>query len=224
LTACEISTAVPNPTLATLQQQLREKFPRARHGLAPTPADSATPDFDLLNPASFPRGGITEIVPAHPAAGLSLVVAAMLEHEPAPSSVPELALIDGRDNFDPASFPPEDCAKLLWIRCQTPEQSIKAADLILRDGNLPRVVIDLLAFSLTELRTAIPDSVWHRLKQLIEINDLSVICLSPRPLVPCACMRLSMHSGFGLGHLASDRTELIRQLRGTPVLQRKRAQ
>lgn len=212
---------MPNPTLSKLQKQLREKFPMARHGHA-TPISSPQPDFDLRNPSTIPCGGITEIVPTHLAAGLSLIVASMLAHEPAHTSVPELALIDGRDSFDPCSFSPDECSKLLWIRCQTPEQSIKAADLILRDGNLPRVIIDLLAFPFSDLRK-IPNSSWHRLKQLIETNDLSMIAFSPHALVPCARTRLSMHSGFGLEHLKYTRSELISQLRAAPVLQRIRA-
>jgi hypothetical protein len=213
---------VPNATLANLQRQLRDKFPMARHGLAPVSAEPRL-EFDLRNPASFPCGGITEIVPAHPAAGLSLFVASLLEHEAADSVIPELALIDGRDNFDPGSFSSNECSRLLWIRCKTPEQSIKAADLILRDGNLPRVVIDLLAFPMSELRK-IPSSVWHRLKQLIEVNVLSVIALCPHALVPCARLRLSMSSGFTLDHLLFSREELVQQLRSTSVLQRRCAQ
>lgn len=214
---------MPNPILANLQHHLRGKFPEARHELASVaPAPPPELDFDLRNPATFPRGGITEIVPAHPAAGLSLVVASLLAHEPAHASVPELALIDGRDSFDPCSFAAADCAKLLWIRCQTPEQAIKAADLILRDGNLPRVIIDLLAFPFAELRN-IPNSAWQRLKQSIEINDLSVIALSPQAWIPCTRMRLSMHTGFRLAHLAASRPELIQQVRSIPVLQRMSA-
>lgn len=194
----------------------------ARHGLAPVPAEPRL-EFDLRNPASFPRGGITEIVPAHPAAGLSLFVASLLEHEAADPVIPELALIDGRDQFDPGSFSSNECWRLLWIRCKTPEQSIKAADLILRDGNLPRVLIDLLAFPMSELRK-VPGSAWHRLKQLIEINDSTAIALCPHALIPCARLRLSMSSEFTLDHLTSSREELIQQLRSASVLQRKSAQ
>jgi hypothetical protein len=204
-----------------LQRQLREKFPMARHGLSLEPAEPR-PEFDLRNPASFPRGGITEIVPAHPAAGLALLVASLLEHETADCSLPELALIDGRDSFDPGSFSSNECSKLLWIRCNHPEQSIKAADLILRDGNLPRVLIDLLAFPMTELRK-IPHSAWRRLKQSIESNDLAVLTMCPYPLVPCARLRLSMHSGFQLEHLTFSRQELIQKLQATAVLERKSA-
>lgn len=193
----------------------------ARHGHV-TPPPPPQPDFDLRNPTTFPCGGITEIVPAHSSAGLSLIVASMLAHEPAHTSVPELALIDGRDSFDPCSFSPSECSKLLWIRCQTPEQSIKAADLILRDGNLPRVVIDLLAFPFSDLRK-IPSSSWHRLKHLIETNDLSLVALSPHALIPCVRTRLSIISGFELKHLTSNRSELIAQVRAAPVLQRMKA-
>ena len=213
---------MPNPTLANLQRQLREKFPMAHRKLALTAAD-ASPDFDLENPATFPCGGITEIIPAHPAAGISLILASLLEHEPPTSTVPELALIDGRDGFDPASFSAIECSKLLWLRCQTPEQSLKAADLILRDGNLPRLVIDLLSFPISELRR-IPNNVWYRLKQLIETYDSTTIALCPQELIPCARLRLSMRSGFTLDHLVFSRQELFQQLHATSLLQRKTAQ
>ncbi len=210
---------MPNPALLHLQRQLRERFPMARHGLVPS-QHAAAPEFDLHNPASFPVGGITEIIPASPASGLSLFLAALLEDAPENRSIPELALIDGRDSFDPFSFSSQNCAKLLWIRCQTPEQSIKAADLILRDGNLPRVILDLLAFPVPELRR-IPNSTWHRLKQSIEANHCSFIGLTSQALIPCARLRLSMNSQFHLDHLAQSRGEAIQQLQVASILQRK---
>lgn len=209
------------PTLDHLRKQLREKFPGA-HPPRGLPSAEAPATLDLRSPASFPKAAITEITPARRGAGLSLLVAAMLEQEPAASSIPELALIDGRDQFDPASFSADDCAKLLWIRCRSPLQSIQAADLILRDGNLPRVVLDLLAFSPDELRE-IPSSAWQRLKRWIETSSSSLICLSPHALVPCATLRLSLHSGFSLEHFAHTRGELIQQLKTTPLLQRRQA-
>jgi len=212
---------VTAPTLDQLRRQLREKFPGAHpaRGLRNVEPPAA---FDFLSPASFPRGAITEVIPASRRAGLSLFVAAMLGQEPAASSLPELALIDGRDQFDPGSFSPDDCAKLLWIRCRSPQESIRATDLILRDGNLPRVLLDLLAFSPAELRE-IPGSAWQRLKRWIESSSASLICLTPYALISCATLRLSMHSGFTLEHFVHTREELIQQLRTTPLLQRKQA-
>lgn len=194
----------------------------AHRRLALAAAD-ASPDFDLKNPATFPCGGITEIIPAHPAAGISLILASLLQHESPDSKIPELALIDGRDSFDPGSFSATECSKLLWLRCQTPEQSLKAADLILRDGNLPRVVIDLLSFPISELRR-IPSNAWYRLKQLIETEGSTTIVLCPQELIPCARLRLSMRSGFTLDHLIFSRLELFQQLHASPLLHRRTAQ
>lgn len=215
------SGAVHAQTLDHLRKQLREKFPAAHTMRASTVTDPPAP-LVPRSPVSFPKGGITEVIPARFKAGLSLLVAAMLEEEPQASSVPELALIDGRDQFDPASFSPDHCARLLWLRCQTPQQSILAADLILRDGNLPRVVLDLLAFSPAELKD-IPSSAWQRLKRWIESSAASFVTLSPYPLIPCATLRLSMQSVFTLEHFAQTRSELIQQLKITTLLQRKSA-
>ena len=52
-------------------------------------------------------------------------------------------MIDGRDTFDPQSQPPGACDSLLWIRCRAAKDAVRAADLLLRDGNLPLLLIDL---------------------------------------------------------------------------------
>ncbi len=209
---------MPDKTLANLQRQLREKFPLARHGPAALIRTSRT-DFELSDPETFPSGGITEVIPSHPAASLSLVIASLLAREPAASPMPQLALIDGCDCFDPASFSPDDCSKLLWIRCRNPQQTLNAADLILRDGNLPRIIIDFLSFSIAELRQ-IPLGSWHRIKRLVESNDLSVIALCPQTLIPCVRLRLAADSNFTLGHFTGSRENLFRQFRVRPLLQR----
>jgi hypothetical protein len=193
----------------------------ARHGL-PVERPSAQPLLNPCQPSTFPKGGITEIVPTHPAAGLPLLLASLLHHEPPDQSPPTLALIDGADSFDPASFPPEDCAKLLWIRCQNPEQTLKAADLILRDGNVPRVVIDLLSLPTHEVRK-IPGSAWQRLNRLIESNDSIAIVFHRYPLIPCARLRLLVTSRFGLDQFERSRTDLLQQVQVRLDLQRKQA-
>lgn len=212
---------MPNPTLAKLQHQLREKFPMARHGL-PVERPAAAPLFDPCHPSTFPKGGITEIIPTHPATGLPLLLASLLHHEPAGQSPPTFALIDGADSFDPASFPPADCAKLLWIRCQNPDQTLKAADLILRDGNVPRVVIDLLSLPTQEVRS-IPSSAWHRLNRLIESNDSIAIVFHRYPLIPCVRLRLLVTSRFSIDHFDRGRADLLQQVQVRLDLQRKQA-
>jgi hypothetical protein len=133
--------------------------------------------------------------------------------------MPSLVLIDGRGQFDPCSIPPKDCSKLLWVRCSNCSESLKAADLILRDGNLPRVILDLLGFTSREL-TEIPASIWYRFKQPIETSCASFIALTPRRLIPCATLRLSLLSRFTLAHFEQSREQLIGQLEVTPVLLR----
>jgi hypothetical protein len=170
--------AVPNPTIQQLRQQLRDRFPQA-HRAAAVPESSPAPAAVFPDAACFPQGGISEISPIGPASGAGLVLASLLEREPAPGSIPELALIDGRDQFDPRSFAPHLCARMLWIRCLNPEQSLKAADLLLRDGNLPRVVLDLLGYSSREI-SAIRTEFWYRFKQKIESSASRFIVLTPR--------------------------------------------
>jgi hypothetical protein len=215
--------AVPHSTIIELQRHLREKFPEARHG-TPQPAEPAPPAarFDLRHPDSFPRAAITEISPTHAASGLSLLVAALLEHDDSPSPLPGIALIDGCDQFDPASFSANARSNLLWARCQTIAQTLKTADLLLRDGNVPLVLLDLASFPATELRK-IPGSSWHRLKQLCETNDSSLIVLTPQALLPCARLRLALRNQFELHHLDQHRQELVDALEAAPMLDRKSA-
>lgn len=210
---------VPNPTVSQLRQKLREQFPAAHRSLPlehPGTTQSRIPRF----PDGLPQGGITEITPTNPACAPGLLVASLLAHEPSATPIPELALIDGRDQFDPCSFPPGDCAKLLWIRCQSPTESLKATDCLLRDGNLPRIILDLLGFPQREL-SGISASIWHRFKQSIETNNQTFITLTPRPLIPCATLRLSLHSRFTLADFEHPREQLLDRLQATPLSQQR---
>ena len=211
--------AVPKQTIQDLQRQLRGRFPGAILELGKM-TDSGVAEFSLEDPETFPCGGITEVVPARPVAVFSLFFAHLLSREPgATGEVPELALIDGRDSFDPTAFTAGDCAKLLWVRCRTPEESVKAADLILRDGNVPRVILDLSGFPVAEAGR-IPASSWHRLRSLVETCRTRLIALCPRPVVPCALLRLTLDADFTLEHLSWPREDLIRRLRASPSLAR----
>jgi len=53
------------------------------------------------------------------------------------------ALLDGGDSLDVTSLDPAVLSRLLWVRCRSAEETIKAADLLLRDGNVPLVLLDL---------------------------------------------------------------------------------
>ena len=205
-----------------MRRQLRDKFPGAVRVFGEDEG-VAGPAFDWENPETLPVGGITEVVPVRPSSGLSLFLAHLLSREPeATGEVPELALIDGRDAFDPTAFTAGDCAKMLWIRCGTPEQSLKAADLMLRDGNVPRVILDLSGFSAAEAGS-VSASSWQRLRMLAEDGRIRLVVFCPCPLVPCAVLRLGLEADFSLEHLSWPREDLFKRLKVSTALARRRA-
>ena len=126
-------------TLPALRQQLREKFPEAHRE-----SDSPPPVPSSPRLPAFPAGALSELTPVHPASGLSLILAELLQGDrqesPLSTTAPHLppagrkllALIDGRDSFDPASYSADSCSRLLWIRCRNGDESLRCCDLLLQ--------------------------------------------------------------------------------------------
>lgn len=111
-----------------------------------------------------------------------------------------LALIDGRDSFDPASHGNHHCANLFWIRCTHTDQIIHATDLLLRDGNLPLILLDLHLLPSRELRR-IPNTLWHRFRTQARSSGSTLIILSPKTLVTTAHTRHLIGNSYTLDHL-----------------------
>lgn len=201
---------MPHPTLDSLRQQLRERFPGAH---LQTPRLHPPPPATTIGTVErcFTHGSITELNSPTRSTGLHLLLAALLNQEPKPDPTPELALIDANDQFDPASFPTHDCLKLLWLRCQTPLQALHACDLLLRDGNLPRIILDLSLCPRLSL-SALPKSAWYRFNQSIQASQCCLLAFTPHPLIPCATHRLEITSGFDLDDFSRERGELFHQL------------
>lgn len=193
-----------------LRQQLREKFPQA-HGLRAESEISRPPVTDLFSAETFPLGAISEVIPAGPGAGLMLLVAGLLGDPEDVSPHPEIVLVDGADGFDPNSFTGKACSKLLWIRCLSAMSMLKAVDLIVRDGNLPFVLLDTTGLLRRDL-AALPGSAWWRLKQSAERNGCRVVVLAHFPLVPCAGLRLSLTAELSLRDFDCPREELLQRL------------
>jgi hypothetical protein len=194
-----------------LRKQLREKFPEA-HGARQEPAPPA-PAGQRFEAASFPAGAISEVVPGGPAAGISLVIAGLLGDPAEPAPHPELVLVDGSDAFDPASFTGAACSKLLWVRCRTPMETLKAADLLVRDGNVPFILLDATGLPRRDL-AAVPASAWWRLKQTLARGAVRLVVLAPFPLVPCAGIRLTLTPNFTLQDLDLPRQEILARSAG----------
>ena len=117
-------------------------------------------------------------------------------------------LIDGKDAFAPEGLPPAHRKRLLWMRCHNAWETIKAADLAIRDGNVPLVVVLLTLNPVSELRR-IPATAWHRLQMLAEKSAVTVFVFSPYAQVGCAKLRVSVHGAFPLAKLHRCREQLL---------------
>ena len=202
-------------TLPALRQQLREKFPEA-HRESDYPPSLSSSSSRL---PAFPTGALSELTPVLPASGLSLILAELLQENrlesPLTTTAPHLppagrkllALIDGRDSFDPASYSADSCSRLLWIRCRNGDESLRCCDLLLHDASLPLLILDLLLNPLEELRR-IPSSSWYRLRNLARQSGTSLLIFTPRHLIPCASLHLTFNSAFTLADLERNRDEL----------------
>ncbi len=199
----------PKPDLQTLRRQLREKFPHA-HELEQLPHPAQPRSLRL---PVFPAGALSECTPLHPSCGLSLILSELLQnaapatHGPLPARNEPLALIDGRDSFDPSSYGSDSCSRLLWIRCHDADEALRCCDLLLHDGNLPLLVFDLLLNPIEEVRR-IPASSWYRLRNLTRQSGASLLIFTPRHVVPCATLQLTFESSFSLSDLERNREEL----------------
>jgi hypothetical protein len=186
-----------------LRQLLSERF-----GQASPPADELySTGLTALDEVGVPRGALTEIVStmaSGPGGGLllyGLLHAALQKGE-------RVVLIDGRDAFAPKGLPQSELRRLLWVRCQEGWEAIKAADLAIRDGNAPLVILLLTLNPAGELRR-IPATAWHRLQMLAEKSAVTVTAFTPFAQIGCARLRVSVGGAFPLAGLHGPRAELL---------------
>jgi hypothetical protein len=205
-----------NPKIVQLRQQLAEKFPGLRTNIEDLPQrdrntwPTGLKQIDRLLDNGLPRSAITEIVTEKNGSGSALVIGALLRQAAADKHI--LALVDGQDSFDPIRFDNKTLSRLLWVRCKTADQSLKATDLVLRDRNVPLLVLDLQLNPATQLRR-IPSSTWYRLQRIVEATSTIFVVVTSRAMVSCAQARLSLHSHFGLPALEKEESELLAKLK-----------
>ena len=121
-----------------------------------------------------------------------------------------MALIDGRDSFDPCALGNSILRQLLWVRCAKALEAVKAADLLLRDGNFPLVIVDLILNSPEELRK-IPQTTWYRLQRLVESVPTACLVLTRYEMVSSAQLKLVLENSWNLEIL--EKHDAISQLR-----------
>jgi hypothetical protein len=192
-------------TILQLRQLLAERFPVAapRHGLA---FSTGVPPLDEALGGGLAKGVLTEISTPPDTAGALTVLNAIL-CESARERRP-IALIDGGDGFDPQPLDPAVLAHLLWVRCRNTAEFFKAADLILRDGNLPIVLLDLRGSARAELKK-IPNTTWYRLQRIVGQSAVACLIATPWFMVSSAQTRVEIQGAFRVGDLERPTEELF---------------
>ncbi|MSU50260.1 MAG: hypothetical protein EXS37_14435 [Opitutus sp.] len=211
--------------LASLRQQLAGRFPTVPCTTGPFDGLRANRVLPTGIPAldhatgGLPFGAVTEIVCTGPSCGGHLLLGQLLTVTRATRT--RVALIDSTDSFDPASFPEDLLAHLVWVRCANTVAALNAADLLTRDANLGLVVLDLRRAPLADLRRT-PTNQWYRLQRAVEPADLALVVETPHATVPSAQLRFELATLHTVNALDRERSFLTAEL--APKLQRQRLQ
>jgi len=192
------------PGLAALRALVAEKFPQAAYAPAGRLRTGCEP---LDRHGGLIRGGLTEVCGS--AAGSQIVLSALLA-----ASVQEgffLSLIDAADAFEPADWPEAQLNRLLWVRCRAVEPALKAADILVRDGNLPVLLLDLQAAPARQLQR-IPANTWHRFHRVVASSATALLVLTPRPMVEGAPCRIAVRLASAWEAMSQPRAALTENL------------
>jgi hypothetical protein len=123
-----------------------------------------------------------------------------------------LALVDTANTFEPSDWAGALLRRMLWVRCHGVPEALRSVDLLLRDGNLPVVVLDLQAATAAALRR-VPGSTWHRFARTLETSGTTLVVLSTRPLAEGVRLRLTDASDWSWTALQEPRRNLRATLR-----------
>jgi hypothetical protein len=143
----------------------------------------------------LPRGAITELISPGTSAGSASLIHALVHCAYRDNYF--LSLIDGRDSFDPCGLDNAWLQQLLWVRCSKAFEGVKAADLLLRDGNFPLVILDLVLNGTDELRK-IPQTNWYRLQRLVEMVPTACLVLTRYEMVSSAQLKLILENSWDI--------------------------
>ena len=178
---------------------MREKFPGLRTHADELPVKtrngwaSGIAKLDEQLGGGFPRSAISEVIAPRRGCGSALLLLQLLRRAAATNQF--AALVDGLDSFDVAAVEQNTLSHLLWIRCQNADEAIKATDLVLRDGNLPVVLLDLALNPDAQLRK-IPAPTWYRFQRIVEESAATFIVLTPRAMISPAQVRVTLALAF----------------------------
>jgi hypothetical protein len=183
--------------IVDLRKLLAERFPQPPFSVV-TRLVTGLSFVDQTIGGGLPKGAITELISPQISAGSASFIQALLQA--AHRDRYFLALIDGRDSFDPSALGELGNARLrnlLWVRCSKALEAVKAADLLLRDGNFPLLIIDLVFNPPEELRK-IPQTTWYRLQRLVESAPTACLVLSRHGMVSSAQFKIVLENSWSL--------------------------
>ncbi len=187
----------PRSKIIDLRNLLAERFPQppvVPQGRFPTGLTA----FDETIGGGLPKGAITELTCPHASSGSASLIHSLLST--AQREQYFVACIDGRDSFDPQPLGHARLRHLLWVRCTRAIEAVKAADLLLRDGNFPLVILDLVLNTSEELRK-IPQTSWYRLQRLAEPIPTAFLVLTRRSISSSAQLKLTLENRWTLSDL-----------------------
>ena len=191
--------------LADLRRLLGEKFPVSEQkpgGILPT----GLPSVDAAE-GGLRRAALTEL---HGSSGSgALFLQAMLRTCGREKIF--AALVDAGRSFEAANSSSTMLSRLLLVLCSNATHAIKSADLLLRDGNLSVVLLDLQAASPQEIRR-IPASTWHRFQRLVEQTATAFVVLTAQPIVEGAQVRIATPAQWTLAAQRHWRSDLLAEI------------
>ncbi len=190
-----------------LRKLLAERFPHPAVTTA-TRLFTGLPFLDQPTGGGLPRGAITELISPRTSAGSASLIQALIHGAYRDNYF--VALIDGCDSFDPCGLDNFSLRHLFWVRCSKASEAIKAADLLLRDGNFPLVIVDLVLNSPADLRK-ISQTNWYRLQRLVEVVPTACLVLTRYEMVGSAQLKLVLENYWNLETL--EKQDAISQLR-----------
>jgi len=180
-----------------LRKLLAARFPHP----SPPPASilpTRVEFLDRIAGGGLPKSAITELISPRSSAGSASLIHALLRS--AQRDRHFIALIDGSDSFDPGSSDNSALQHLLWVRCRKAFDAIKAVDFLLRDGNFPLVIVDLVLNAPEELRK-IPQTSWYRLQRLAEAAPSACLVINRQSMVSSAQLKIALENSWMLPDL-----------------------
>jgi hypothetical protein len=151
-----VETALAGRVVAPLEYRNRQVVETVSAGLR---------EIDALT-GGLPRGCLTEIYGAACSGRTSLLHAALAART---AEAEVCALVDGRDAFDPAAALAAGVSlrQLLWVRCKTIDQALRATDLLIQGGGFGLIALDLSDVA-PRLVRQVPLNVWFRFRRAVE--------------------------------------------------------